>query len=108
MASVGLVSDGTVPDPAPSRRHPLLTADGERAGGALGRCARIAGHHPQLVLSNTLTVQLGCGCDHTTGTVDDKVHAGQAHLHAIGHQPIQALVQIDSHHLGGRRGYVRG
>lgn len=108
MASVGLVSDGTVPDPAPSRRHPLLTADGERAGGALGRCACIAGHHPQLVLGDALTVQLGCGRDHTTGAVDDKVHAGQAHLHAIGHQPIQALVQIDGHHLGERRGYVRG
>lgn len=107
MAAVWPVGDGAIPDPVPSKSHPL-TSDGKGAGGALGRCARIAGHHPQLVLSDAFPVQFGRGRDHATGAVDDKVHAGHAHLHAIGHQAIQALIQIDGHHLGERRGFVRG
>lgn len=83
-----------------------LTSDGECAGGALGGCACIAGHHPQLVLSDAFAVQLCRGDDHAAAAIDKEVHAGHAHLHAVGHQPIQALVQVDSHHLSERRGCV--
>ena len=83
-------------------RRPL-TSNGERAGGALGGRACIAGHHAQLVLGDALAVQLGGGDHHAAATVDDKVHAGHAHLHAVGHQPVQALVQVDGRHLGERR-----
>lgn len=84
-----------------------LTSDGERAGGALGGRARVAGHHPQLVLSDALAVQLGGGEHHAAAAVDEEVQAGHAHLHAVGHQPIQALVQVDGHHLRERRVGVR-
>lgn len=77
-----------------------LTSNGECAGGALGGRACIAGHHAQLVLGDALTVQLGGGDHHATAAVDDEVHAGHAHLHAVGHQPVQALVQVDGRHLG--------
>lgn len=85
----------------------MLTSDGERAGGALGGRARISGHHPQLVLGDALSVQLGGGDHHTTAAVDEEVHAGHAHLHAVGHQPVQALIQVDGHHLREGRGRMR-
>ena len=82
-----------------------LTSNGECAGGALGGRAGIAGHHAQLVLGDALTVQLGGGDHHTAAAVDDEVHSGHAHLHPVGHQPVQALVQVDGHHLRERRGW---
>lgn len=77
------------------------TFDSEGAGGALGRCSSIAGHHPQVVLGDPLPVQHGRGGDQPAGAVDEEIHAGHPHLHAVRHLPVGALVQVDGHHLEG-------
>lgn len=75
------------------------TFNSEGAGGALGGRASIAGHHTQVVLSDPLPVQHGSGDDEPAGAVDEEVHTGHPHLHAICHPPIGALIQVDGQHL---------
>lgn len=77
------------------------TFDGEGAGGALGGRAGVAGHHPQVVLGDPLPVQHSGGGDEPTGAVDEEIHAGHPHLHAVRHPPVGALIQVNGHHLGG-------
>lgn len=78
------------------------TFDGQGAGGALGRHAGVTGHHPQVVLGDPLPVQHGGGGDEPAGAVDEEIHAGHPHLHAVCHLPIGTLVQVDGHYLEWR------
>lgn len=78
------------------------TFDSQGAGGALGGHTGVAGHYPQVVLSDPLPVQHGSGGDEPAGAVDEEIHAGHPHLHAVCHLPIQTLVQVDGHYLVGR------
>lgn len=92
MSPIFLGPEGALQPSRAWRGLDAPTFDSQGAGGALGGHTGITSHHPQVVLSDPLPVQHRGGGDKPAGAVDEEIHAGHPHLHAVRHLSVWTLI----------------